>query len=76
MLTPLQRSLGVKRWLGGANIIHSDKDPISLESSQAIHETIADSQLAVFENVGHIPFVEEPDLFYATVRDFIQQITK
>ncbi len=57
-------------------IIHGDKDPIPLESSQQINKTIASSQLVVFENVGHIPFVEAPELFYATVREFMQQITK
>ncbi|MCE7983198.1 MAG: alpha/beta fold hydrolase [Caldilinea sp. CFX5] len=57
-------------------IIHGDEDLIPLESSQQIHEAIAGSQLVVLEGIGHIPFVEAPVAFFATVRDFMQQITE
>lgn len=57
-------------------ILHGDEDLIPLASSQQIHEAIPSSQLVVLEGTGHIPFVEAPAQFYATVREFMQQITK
>jgi pimeloyl-ACP methyl ester carboxylesterase len=37
-----------------------------------MHECINGSTLAIFENRGHFPWVEEPDLFFSTVTDFLK----
>lgn len=39
--------------------------------AQIIHEGIAGSKLVVFEQSGHLPWVEEPDLFFTTVKNFL-----
>jgi len=36
-----------------------------------VQERIPGSKLAVFENSGHFPWVEEPDVFFATVTSFL-----
>jgi pimeloyl-ACP methyl ester carboxylesterase len=40
--------------------------------AQTIHEGIRASKLAVFENSGHLPWLEEPDLFFSTVTNFLK----
>ena len=40
--------------------------------AQIIHEGISRSKLVVFENSGHFPWLEEPDLFFATVTSFLK----
>jgi pimeloyl-ACP methyl ester carboxylesterase len=40
--------------------------------AQIIHQGIRSSKLAVFENSGHLPWLEEPDLFFSTVTDFLK----
>lgn len=57
-------------------ILHGDEDLIPLAAAQQIHAAVPGSQLVVFEGIGHIPFVEAPEQFYATVRDFMQQIAE
>jgi proline iminopeptidase len=40
--------------------------------AQIIHEGIRGSKLAVFEKSGHFPWLEEPDLFFSTVTNFLK----
>jgi pimeloyl-ACP methyl ester carboxylesterase len=40
--------------------------------AQIIHESIRGSKLAVFEKSGHFPWLEEPDLFFSTVTNFLK----
>lgn len=41
--------------------------------AKIMHEGIADSELVIFENSGHLPYVEEPETFFAAVRDWIKR---
>lgn len=43
----------------------------SPEQAQIIHEGIAGSKMVVLEKSGHFPWLEEPDAFFAEVRNFI-----
>lgn len=43
--------------------------PIS--QAKAIHERVPDSELVIFENSSHIPFIEEQEAFNQTVTDFV-----
>jgi proline iminopeptidase len=52
-------------------VIHGAFDPIPEGSSRYIHAQIVDSQLAVFAESGHFPFIEQPELFITTVRTFM-----
>ena len=39
--------------------------------AEILHAGIPDSELAIFEHSGHFPFVEEPETFFATVRNWL-----
>lgn len=38
-----------------------------------LHEGIPNSELVIFEKSGHLPYVEEAELFFDTVRDWIRR---
>lgn len=38
-----------------------------------MHDGIPGAELVIFEDSGHFPWVEEPDLFFDTVRDWIKR---
>ena len=44
----------------------------SAAQAQMMHECINGSKLVIFENSGHFPWVEEPDLFFSTVINFLK----
>lgn len=39
--------------------------------SERLHSGIASSRLEVFENTGHLPWIEEPQRFFSTVKRFL-----
>jgi len=41
--------------------------------SRQLHEGIPSSELVIFENSGHMPYIEEPEAFFDTVRDWIRR---
>jgi proline iminopeptidase len=47
---------------------HDESDPIM---SKEMHEKIAGSQLVILNNSGHMTFVDQPERFLKTVREFI-----
>ena len=51
------------------------RDDFICPPSQAhiLHRGIAHSELVIFENSGHFPYVEEPELFFNTVQDWIER---
>lgn len=50
-------------------IIHGEEDWIPKESSEHIHSLIPGSKIFIIKESGHMPFVEQPDAFFAAVRD-------
>lgn len=50
------------------------RDDFICPPSQAeiMHRGIRDSALFIFENSGHMPYIEEPDLFFQVVRDWLR----
>lgn len=52
-------------------IIHGDCDPIPWTAAQLIHATIEESQLLLIPKCGHFPYIEEPDIYFDTIRDFL-----
>lgn len=42
------------------------------EHAERLHQGIVGSQLVVFERSGHFPYLEEPDTFFQTVRDWLR----
>ncbi|MBB6144233.1 pimeloyl-ACP methyl ester carboxylesterase [Silvibacterium bohemicum] len=45
--------------------------PVAL--SEHLHKRIPPSQLAIFEESGHFPWLEEPEKFFATLNDFLRR---
>ncbi len=53
-------------------IVVGDKDFIcSPTQAEILHRYIPNSKLLEIEDSGHFPFVEQPDAFFAGVRDFL-----
>ena len=53
-------------------IVQGEKDQIVLsETSDYLHEKIEKSERQIFPGVGHVPFLEVPDKFNASINDFI-----
>lgn len=54
-------------------LIHGDSSIFSVEGARAIHERIPRSKLVVLPNVGHFAYIEAPDTFEATIREFMKE---
>lgn len=54
-------------------IIVGDHDESDPKMSKEMHEKISGSQLVILPNSGHMTFVDQPEQFLKTVRDFIAQ---
>jgi proline iminopeptidase len=72
------RTYNVVPHLGEINaptLILVGRDDIICPLSQAerMHKAIPESELVVFEKSGHLPYAEEPDAFFSTVRKWIKQ---
>lgn len=50
---------------------HDWRTPV--QASQVIADGIPNAEMVVFEHSGHSPQLEEPELFQATVRDFLRR---
>lgn len=55
-----------------AVVIHGRHDPIPLDTAERAAQAIG-ARLEVFEDSGHVPYVEEPDRFVAGLDDFLPQ---
>lgn len=56
-------------------IIHGADDQIvPLAEAEAMHDAIAESELFIIPEAGHLPNLEQPDLFNDAVLDFIEEI--
>ena len=45
---------------------------VAPRTAWSIHRAIPSSRLLVFERSGHFPFIEEPELFFTAVDDFLR----
>ncbi len=52
-------------------IVVGDHDECEPSLSKEMHEKIAGSQLVILPNSGHMNFVDQPDLWYAAVDQFL-----
>jgi pimeloyl-ACP methyl ester carboxylesterase len=46
----------------------------SVEAAEAIAAGVADSRLVVFEESGHMTFVEENEAYVGAVREFLTRV--
>lgn len=56
-----------------ALIIHGDFDPIPVSCAENIHDSFENAEYILIKNCGHFPFVEQPEAFFAPVRDFLER---
>ena len=43
------------------------------DQSQRIHDAMPNSELVIFEQSGHFPYIEEEELFYQTLRNWLSR---
>ena len=56
-------------------VIHGTQDQlIPLSEAERIHDTIPGSRLVIIPESGHLPNLEQPELFNRAVRDFLRQL--
>lgn len=52
--------------------IHGDHDSIPMEGARTWVYSLPNARLLVVPNAGHLPFVEDPELFYSSVDTFLR----
>lgn len=52
--------------------IHGDADTLPLEGSRTWAAVVPDARLLVIPEAGHLPFVEQPELFFPAVKKFLK----
>lgn len=52
-------------------VIHGDDDIMPVVTAQATHACINGSVFILIQNCGHFPYVEQPDLYFTHVRNFL-----
>jgi proline iminopeptidase len=55
-------------------IVHGRQDPIPLASSEAAVAAIPGARLAVLDDCGHVPYVEQPDALFAAIEPFLDEV--
>lgn len=52
-------------------IVHGVGDPRPVWAVQPLAQALPNAELVVLDGVGHLPWVEDPNAFRRTTRDFI-----
>jgi pimeloyl-ACP methyl ester carboxylesterase len=52
-------------------VVHGERDQIPIESAEAWVDALPAARLLSLPEVGHFPWAEEPDAFFAAVADFL-----
>ena len=53
-------------------IIHGELDPLPIESARKWAAALPNARLLELKGIGHFPYVEEPDRFFAAVDRFLR----
>jgi proline iminopeptidase len=67
---------GARRFRMPVLVIHGEQDPIRLENAREWAETISSARLVIVPRAGHMPYVEQPDQFFAAVERFLNESTR
>lgn len=54
-------------------VVHSELDPIPVESSRFIADAIPDAELVVIPGENHFAFIENPEAFAAAIKPFLAE---
>lgn len=71
MLMGLDLRSGLKKVDAPVLVLHGRQDP--LETADEVHAAFAGSTLAVLEDAGHFPWLEQPDAFYDRLLHFLRE---
>jgi proline iminopeptidase len=58
---------------GPTLLVHGTEDPVALSGTEEWDRILPDSRLEVWEDIGHIPWIEDPERFFATANGFLEQ---
>ena len=53
-------------------IIHGELDPLPIESARKWATAMPNARLLELKGIGHFPYVEAPDAFFAAINRFLQ----
>ncbi|GAA0893093.1 proline iminopeptidase-family hydrolase [Fulvivirga kasyanovii] len=54
-------------------IIYGEEEPAATLSGKALEEAIPHAKLAIIPRSGHFPFVEQPELYFSTIEQFVKK---
>ena len=54
-------------------ILHGDADPIPSSTMQNLHKSISHSSYILMKNCGHFPYVENPDMYFKYIKEFLHR---
>ncbi len=52
-------------------LLHGAEDPVALSGTQEWQRVLSNSRLLVWEHIGHMPWIEAPETFFAAVNGFL-----
>lgn len=52
-------------------VIHGDSDPIPAFTAQNVHKSIPQSKYILMKNCGHFPYVEDPNIYFNHLNEFL-----
>jgi len=52
--------------------IHGESDTLPIEGSRVWVQALGNARLLIVREAGHLPFVEQPDIFYPAVETFLK----
>ena len=52
-------------------VIHGDDDVVPPSTAQTTHECIDGSSYILMQNCGHFPYVEDPDIYFECLKNFL-----
>ena len=55
-------------------LIHGAEDPVALSGTVEWQRVLSESRLIVWDDVGHMPWLEAPERFFATVNGFLDGV--
>jgi len=53
-------------------IVAADKDVIPFHYMEQLHTHIPASKLMLIKNCGHFPYIDQPEIFFETIQNFMQ----
>jgi proline-specific peptidase len=57
-------------------VVHGERDPIPVESSQLVKDQIPGAELAIIPGGSHFPFLEDGDAFQRVVREWLARVAE